>query len=122
MTTVGFGEITPANVMERGLMLIVETCGILFFAFIFGAISQQLSKEREGRVDMEKRREMVEKAFRWARKKHLPRSLGSAVVTFYSEVRRLLELRGSRSTPRCVACWSFVTFYPEVCCFLKVGM
>ena len=116
VTTVGFGDIVPgespratrpvnghppwhsprpraipppppaATLLERGMMICVETAGILFFAFTFGAISTHLSQGARETGHRERRWSRVRDAVRWTQRRGLPPPLASAVYSYYSEV------------------------------------
>lgn len=42
ITTIGFGDITPITNAERGVMLLVEILGVLFFGILLGSITSLL--------------------------------------------------------------------------------
>ena len=86
MATVGFGDIVPANLAERVVLIIVETLGIAIFAFVFGLFGQELMRSSQGRQRAEERRSKLEQVVRFAQRKSLPPGLRDTALTFYSEV------------------------------------
>jgi hypothetical protein len=53
LTSVGFGEITPANEHARSLVMIQQTIGVLYFALVVSRLVTLQTRRAEGERDRE---------------------------------------------------------------------
>ena len=43
MTTIGYGDITPRNNLERGMCILVMIAGVFIYSYIIGSITSMMA-------------------------------------------------------------------------------
>ncbi|CAG9464778.1 unnamed protein product [Pedinophyceae sp. YPF-701] len=83
VTTIGFGEITPATNAERAVTMLMEVVGVAMFATIMGAITAAISRvgeESSERQELRKQRQALETMMR---RRHFPAWLCNRIRLYH---------------------------------------
>ncbi|KAL3138951.1 hypothetical protein ABBQ32_005763 [Trebouxia sp. C0010 RCD-2024] len=86
ITTIGFGDITPITNAERGVMLLVEILGVLFFGILLGSITSLLQRASQEVKEAQMFREKMGHVTEWMGRSQLPRNVKEKIRCYYSEV------------------------------------
>eukprot|EP00873_Tetraselmis_striata_P000463 jgi/Tetstr1/420727/TSEL_011810.t1 len=86
VTTVGYGDIVPANPFEMGIACLVEFLGVLVFGLLIGTLSAVFIDNSRDTRRSQLLRDRLQEASEWMNACHLPKDLRQAVQAFYRDV------------------------------------
>uniref|UniRef100_A0A1D1ZXT6 Cyclic nucleotide-binding domain-containing protein n=2 Tax=Auxenochlorella protothecoides TaxID=3075 RepID=A0A1D1ZXT6_AUXPR len=86
IATVGFGDVTPATLVETIVVIIVEVIGIMFFGILLSTISELLSNSNKDARRAYVFRKKLTTVDRWMKGTRLPSHLQRRIKSFYAEV------------------------------------
>ncbi|KAL0047426.1 hypothetical protein WJX82_003095 [Trebouxia sp. C0006] len=86
VSTIGFGDILPITNAERGVMLMSQITGVLFFGILLGSITSLLQRASQEVKDAQMFREKMASVSEWMGRVKLPRELKTKIRAYYAEV------------------------------------
>jgi hypothetical protein len=94
ITTVGYGEITPASDSERAFAMTVALLGSMLSAVLIGELTSVTSQKNAAKAALLEKTSAVKE---YLRHYHFPRELRATILEFYEYGRAMMALRQTNS-------------------------
>jgi len=85
LTTVGYGDVTPSNIGEVVIAIIVMLMGIMSFAVLIGSMQEVFKTASETAKNVSALREKLEAVNRWLQLRRIPTAIQAQIRRFYHE-------------------------------------
>eukprot|EP01025_Chloroclados_australasicus_P011578 TRINITY_DN1505_c0_g2_i3.p1 TRINITY_DN1505_c0_g2~~TRINITY_DN1505_c0_g2_i3.p1 ORF type:complete len:657 (+),score=51.59 TRINITY_DN1505_c0_g2_i3:94-2064(+) len=86
VTTVGYGDISPQNDVERVCAMFIFFVGIIFFSFLIGSVTELLASATKVQRRAQKLGEKLTSLQEWMSKRKLPRKIRQKLNRYYGEI------------------------------------
>eukprot|EP00873_Tetraselmis_striata_P018851 jgi/Tetstr1/439115/TSEL_002980.t1 len=86
VTTVGYGDIVPANAFEMAIAIIVEFMGVLIFGLLIGILSSIFMTNSKEARRSQALQDRIQEANDWMLARRMPKDVRKKVRMFYTDV------------------------------------